>query len=75
MAGFRDRVDLVRKIVRDEGEVSITKLAYMMNVTPQSASHLLKAASEIDREIVYYGGVARYVPSDIKEPRGGGREG
>jgi cell division protein ZapA (FtsZ GTPase activity inhibitor) len=57
-AGFRELVDKSIKIVAAEGEVSISKLAYMLNIPPSKACYILKAASEIDPRIAYLRGRA-----------------
>lgn len=51
------------EIVRQRRVVSVEMLAYLLDVSPTTARSLLRAASELDIEIMYDGGVARHVPS------------
>jgi hypothetical protein len=62
---FRERVETAIRIVRQEREVSATRLAYMMDVAYQTALVVLKAAAEIDGHIEYKDGVARWVGNEI----------
>jgi Mn-dependent DtxR family transcriptional regulator len=64
VAGFRDKVDTVRRLIEREKEVSIAKLAYMIDVSPQRAAALLKAAAEVDSLISYRDGVARWMEGE-----------
>jgi hypothetical protein len=61
---FRQLVDRTIKIVSREREVTISRLAYLLNVSPSKASYLLRAASEIEPRIAYIRGRATWLDGE-----------
>jgi predicted DNA-binding transcriptional regulator YafY len=65
--GFKDRVNRIIEIVKEKEEITIEELAYILNVSPTTARHLLKTASLIDTDVVYERGKARLLKHPITQ--------
>jgi len=63
---FREMVEMTIKIVANEGEISIARLAFMLNVSPSVASYILRAAAELDSRILYVRGRALWQDGDAR---------
>ena len=58
MTRFKTLVDAAIRILEEEGEISVSKLAYMLDISPSKAYFILKAAAEVDERIIYKRGKA-----------------
>jgi hypothetical protein len=55
MPSFREMVERVIELVKKRGELSVEKLAYLMNISPTYARYLMRGAAETDPDVVYDG--------------------
>jgi orotate phosphoribosyltransferase-like protein len=60
MKEFRQLVDKAVELIKKHREISVEKLAYLLNVSPSQARYLMRAAADIDGSITYDGRKARY---------------
>ena len=60
MKEFRQLVDKAIELIKKHREISVEKLAYLLNVSPSQARYLMRAAADIDEGITYDGRKARY---------------
>jgi orotate phosphoribosyltransferase-like protein len=60
MREFKQHVDKAIELIKKHKEISVEKLAYLLNVSPSQARYLMRAAADVDDSITYDGRKARY---------------
>jgi orotate phosphoribosyltransferase-like protein len=60
MKEFRQLVDKAIELIKKHREISVEKLAYLLNVSPSQARYLMRAAADVEPGITYDGRKARY---------------
>jgi ABC-type oligopeptide transport system ATPase subunit len=60
--GFKKRVEMAKAIAKAQKEVTVSELAYMLDVSPQYAAQIAKSVADMDDEFEFDGHTLKWVP-------------